>query len=201
MGQAYGFATLDSAGRLILGQRARGEDFYIDGAPSGMQRANLRRRECNGDLSALTTQVMTSVALYLEAGDTVTNLSFRSGATAADTPLHYWFALYDNSATPAKLAQSADQTTTAWAANTTKTLALATAQAITTTGVYYAAICMQATACVSLVGASLYAGASGAIVSGQKVLAQTSGSSLTATAPSTIATPTTIGTVPYCVAT
>jgi hypothetical protein len=37
-------------------------------------------------------------------------------------------------------------------------------------------------------------------VAGQAVLAQTSGSSLTTTAPLTIATPTAVGTVPYVIA-
>jgi hypothetical protein len=53
---------------------------------------------------------MTSVAIPLEVGDVVTNLTFLSGATAAGTPTNYWFALYDTSATPALIAQSADQT-------------------------------------------------------------------------------------------
>jgi hypothetical protein len=39
------------------------------------------------------------------------------------------------------------------------------------------------------------------VLSTDKVLAQTSGSALTATAPATIATPTAVATVPYCVAT
>jgi hypothetical protein len=43
-----------------------------------------------------------------------------------------------HSTTPALLAQTADQTSTAWAANTAKTVALATAQRVTSSGVYYA---------------------------------------------------------------
>jgi anaerobic glycerol-3-phosphate dehydrogenase len=39
--------------------------------------------------------------------------------------------------------------------------------------------------------------AAGAIVSGMPVLAQTSGSALTTTAPATIATPTTVATIPF----
>jgi hypothetical protein len=53
----------------------------------------------------------------------------------------------------------------------------------------------------TLIGASVaLAGAAAAIVS-SKVLAQTSGSSLTDTAPATIASPTTVATVPFCVLT
>jgi hypothetical protein len=95
------------------------------GVPSGTLRTNLADRlSVGGNLSALTTQVMLSVALPLEAGDVVTNLTFVSGDTAAGTPANWWFALYDTAATPAKIAQTADQTSTAWAANTVKTVAL-----------------------------------------------------------------------------
>lgn len=174
-------------------------DWMLDGSPAGLLTASLRRRDINADLAALTTQVMLSVAVPLQVGDLVTNITFKSGATAAGTPTNWWFALYDNSATPALLAQTADQTSTAWAANTAKTVALATAQRISASGVYYVAIMVKATTVPSLLGASLaLAGAGAAIISGQAVLAQTSGAALTATAPATIATPTTVATVPFC---
>lgn len=146
---------------------------------------------------ALTTQVMTSVPLLLAAGDVVTNLTFVSGATAAGTPTNWWFALYDTSATPALLYQTADQTSTAWAAFTAKTVALSTAYTATKTGIYWAAIMVKATTVPTLLGSI----AVPPVVTGERKLAQTSGSSLTATAPSTIATPTVANFAPYCVAT
>lgn len=67
---------------------------------------------------------------------------------------------------------------------------------------YYAAFMMKATAVTSLVGRTLaLAGASTGSISGQKALAQTSGSSLTTTAPATVATPTDSALVPYVVLT
>jgi hypothetical protein len=177
------------------------EDWLRQGSPSGFQAQSIRRLDCNADLGPLTTQVMLSVAVPLQVGDLVTNITFKSGATAAGTPTNWWFALYDNSTTPALLAQTADQTSTAWAANTAKTVALATAQRITAAGVYYAAVMVKATTPPTLVGASLsLAGAAASIVS-SKVLAQTSGSGLTDTAPATIASPTTVATVPLCILT
>jgi hypothetical protein len=165
-----------------------------------VKRANLDRRYLVTNTASLTTQVMTSVAIPLEVGDVVTNLTFLSGATAAGTPTNYWFALYDNSATPALIAQSADQLTTAWAANTAITLALSTAYTVTTGGVYYAAVMVKATTPPTLAGVTLEnAAAAGAVVTGQAILAQTSGSSLTTTAPATIASPTTVATIPYVV--
>jgi hypothetical protein len=144
---------------------------------------------------------MLSGAIPLQAGDLVTNLTFVSGGTAAGTPTNWWFALYDTSATPALLFQSADQLTAAWAANTAITLALSTAYQVAKTGVYYAAVMVKATTPPTLAGLAVEnAAAAGAVLSGQSVLAQTSGSSLTTTAPSTIATPTTVANLALCYA-
>lgn len=173
-------------------------DWLLDGSPA-FRASNLRPIDCTSDAAALTTAVMTSVAVPLNVGEVVTSLSFLSGATAADTPLNWWFALY--SPAGALLAQTADQTTTAWAADTLKTLALATPQTLSATGVYYAAVMVKATAPPTLVGRTLArAAAAGALLS-SKVLARTSGSALTTTAPATIATPTTIAAVPLCIIT
>lgn len=176
-------------------------EWLLEGSPGSFRAQNIRQLDCGADLSALTTQVMLSVAVPLQPGDVVSNITFKSGATAAGTPTNYWVALYSSAATPALLAQSADQTTTAWAANTVKTLALATAQEITTAGIYYAALMVKATTPPTLVGKSVgIAGAAASILS-SKVLAQTSGSSLTDTAPSTIASATTVANVPLVVLT
>lgn len=154
------------------------------------------------DNPVLTTQVMTSTAIFLEPGDVVSNLTFGSGATAAGTPTNWWVALYSDAAVPALMAQSADQLTAAWAANSYKTLALAVPQTIVRAGIYYAAIMVKATTPPSLVGQNLLnAINAGAIVAGMKVLAQTSGSALTTTAPATIASPTAIAGIPFVLAT
>ncbi len=142
---------------------------------------------------ALATGVMTPVAISLRAGDVITSISARSGATAAGTPTNYWFALYDD--TGALLGQSADQTSTAWAANTTKTLNLASPVTVARTGIYYVGIMVTATTPPTLLGA---VGAP-AIVTGERNLSQSSGSTLTATAPATIATPTAKQFIPYVV--
>jgi len=178
--------------------------FATDGKTgnTAFNRANLPRFGLYDDAGdtghvALTTQVMTSVPVYLVAGEVVTNISFRSGATAAGTPTNWWFALYSNAATPALLAQTADQTTTAWAANTTMTKALSAAQTISVSGVYWAAIMVKATTVPTLLGAI----GAPSIVTGERNLSQSSGSSLTTTAPSTIATPTAKDFIPYVVLT
>jgi hypothetical protein len=101
-----------TAGGPSLGPLGRADivDCKLNGTTA--KRSNLDRRYLVTNTAALTTQVMTSVAIPLEVGDVVTNLTFLSGATAAGTPTNWWFALYDTSATPALIAQSADQLTT-----------------------------------------------------------------------------------------
>ncbi len=168
--------------------------YYLQGQPSGLYQESFdRSAAATTDVAAaLTTQVMTSVALFLEVGQTVTSLSFLSGATAASVPTNWWFALYSDAATPALLAQTADQTTGAWAADTIKTLALATPYVVPATGVYYAAIMVKATTVPSLIAkVAGRAAVNGSLLS-SKAIAQTSGAALVATAPATIATPTAV---------
>ncbi|MET7933488.1 hypothetical protein [Streptomyces sp. NPDC005322] len=171
-------------------------------SPDAFFRRNLPRvglYDSAGDTGqvVLASGVMTSVPIYLHAGDVITNVSLRSGATAVGTPTNYWVALYSNAATPALLAQSVDQTSTAWAANTTKTLALSSPKTITDSGVYWVGISVTATTVPTLLGTV----AAPAIVTGERNLSQSSGSSLTATAPATITSATAKQFVPYVVVT
>jgi hypothetical protein len=170
----------------------------LPASPSTFYRSNMPRVGLYDSVSdsgsvALTTQVMTSVPIYLTAGDVVTNISVTSGTTAAGTPTNYWLALYDTQATPALIAQTADQTSTAWAAFTTKTLALSAAYTVVKTGIHWVGVHVKATTVPTLIGTM----AIPPIVTGERNLAQTSGSALTATAPATIATPTVARFVPY----
>jgi hypothetical protein len=76
-------------------------------------------------------------AIALPAGFTVTNVIFRSGATALvlGTSPHFWFGLWNGSRT--LLAQSTDDTAAAWAANSYKSKALSTPQVVPSSGLYY----------------------------------------------------------------
>lgn len=159
--------------------------FNSAGRPDPTQvpyRANLPRVGLD-DVAALATGVMTSVPIYLFDGDIITNLTFISAGTAAGTPTAYWAALY--SPAGVLLSQSADKTSTAWAADTAVTFALGAVQRITKSGLYYAAINVTATTPPTLVGTQ----GQKAVLTGEVNLAQTSGSALTTTAPGTIATP------------
>lgn len=170
--------------------------------PDTFYRRNLPRTglyDSAGDTGqvALATGVMTSVPIALRAGDVITNISFRSGATALATGSNWWFALYSSAAVPALLAQTTDQTSTAWAANTTQTKALTAAQTITADGIYYVGIMVAASTVPTLLGTV----AAPAIVTGERALSQSSGSSLTGSAPLTITSTTAKQFVPYVVLT
>lgn len=146
-------------------------------------RSTVRREDVTTDVAAtLVTTEVTLVAVALFAGDVITKIAVKSGATAANTPLNQWFALYSAAAL---LGQTADQTTTAWGANTVKDLSLVTAVTIATTGIYYVGIGVKATAVPSLPSKVLpLAGVSVGLLAGQATLAQiTSGAALTGTAP------------------
>jgi hypothetical protein len=175
-------------------------NYLLNGKPTALLAESFPRDQITTDLVAsLVTQVMTSIALPLVAGDRVTSLSFLSGATAASVPTNWWVALYDTAGN--LLGQSADQLTAAWGADTVKTIALTTPVVIPSDGVYFAAIMVKATTVPTLMGkTTARAAAAGAIDSRQKVLAQNSGAALTTTAPATIATPTTQAVIPYCIA-
>jgi hypothetical protein len=175
-------------------------DYALPSSPSTFFRANMPRFGLYDSVSdsgsvALTTQVMTAVPVKLVAGEVVTSISYFVGTTAAGTPTNSWVALYSSAATPALLAQSADALTGALAANTKVTGTLATAQTITVNGIYWAAIMSKATTVPTLLGSI----AVPPIVTGERNLAVTSGASLTATAPATLATPTVQRFVPYVV--
>ena len=94
--------------------------------------------------------------IYLVAGTLVSNITISSATTAAGTPTNYFFALYDINRN--LLAQSANQTTTAWAANTVKTLAMQTPYRIRTSGPYYIGYMMTATSVATIKGGTARTG-------------------------------------------
>lgn len=179
------------------------QDFPGVDFSDGLYRANMRRREATANQTAFTSATMKSTPLYLREGDVVTNLTFVSATTAGATLTNWWFALYSPATTPALLGQTADQEDAAWAAYTAKTLALTSPVTIAETGWHWAAISVKASTVPTLLGsvAHLNAVMVNAIVTGEKVLAQISGDTLTDTAPATIASPTAALTVPFVVAT
>jgi hypothetical protein len=147
----------------------------------------------DGALAA--TGVACAVAIPVEVGDTFTKVSLLVGARPRRPGTHAFAALYSGVATPALLGQSTDNTGAAASAASAKfDFTLASAVTITAAtapgGFIYASIAIAAstipTAAVvatpTAVGYQWYS-------AGPLFLSATHGSSLTATAPATIASP------------
>lgn len=109
--------------------------------------------------SALASGSLHLSAIYLFAGQVVSTITFRTGATAAATPTAQWFALY--SPALAKLGVTSDDTTAAWAAHTPKTLTLASAYTVPTSGLYYVGVMVAAATVPSMVGNASSTGVAG----------------------------------------
>jgi len=102
------------------------------------------------NVAALSTGRLQLQAIWLVAGTVITSISFSSATTAAGTPTNQLFGLYDSNRN--LLATSADNTTTAWAANTIKTLNLTAQYTVPSTGLYYLGISVTATTVPTLKG-------------------------------------------------
>lgn len=150
--------------------------------------------------AAPATGVMTAVSIPLSAGLTIKNITFVSGTTALVTATHWGFAIYSAAATPALLAQTADQVAGAWAANTTMTKALVgTGVVIPKAGIYWLGLWVTAATVPTLLSAPIMTAGllnNAGIFGTDKALAITSGSGIGATAPATLAAPTASLTVP-----
>lgn len=131
------------------------------------------------NLAALTSGTLHLTAVYLRAGQRVANISYHSATTAAATPTNGFFALYDNNR--ALLAQTANFTTEAWAANSIKTKALSAAYTATYSGLYYVGIMVAATTVPTLKGNTAKTG--GQLAGQAPILHGNSTAALTTTLP------------------
>lgn len=144
------------------------------------------------DVAIAATGVELSAMIPLPVGTVVTSITFVTGATAAVTPTAGYACL--RGTTGALMAQSADFTTTARAANTEYTVTLSTPQLIATTGLYRVGISFTAGTVPTLRGVSL--GAAALTASGTTI-AVTHGAAVGGVAPANTATPANASVVPY----
>lgn len=148
--------------------------------PTGTLAETMPRETCpevNTTVAASGTLFLQ--AIYLKAGMLVSNITMCSATTAAGTPTNYFFALYDGNRN--LKAQSANQTTSAWTANTIKTLAMTTPYRVPTSGLYYIGYFMTATTVATLKGGTAKTGSQLAAV--VPALNGTSTTGLTTTLP------------------
>lgn len=177
------------------------ENYLRQGSPTNTTFAEtVERILVTSSVAIAATGVEYSVGVPLQFGEVVTSITFVTGGTAAATPTAGYAVLRDPSGT--KLVQTADFGSTARAANTVYTVALTAPYTVTTPGLYYLGISFTAGTVPTLAGAALNnAVVAGALGLSAKILAQTHGSAVGATAPASIATPTTVASVAYMVAT
>lgn len=98
----------------------------------------------------LASGTLQLVALPVTAGMVISAITFVSATTALAGGSNQWFALYDNSLN--LLATTADDTSTAWAANAEKTLTLTAPFTVPSDALYYLGIVVVATTPPSLIG-------------------------------------------------
>jgi hypothetical protein len=123
-------------------------------APTGASYETFPRNGYSNTTVAPASGTLYLSAIALPAGFSVGRIAF-ANTTAATSTTHWWFGLYDSARV--QLATTADQTTTAWATNTVKSVPIATiasgpATTYTTTytGLYYLGFLMTATGAPSL---------------------------------------------------
>lgn len=118
--------------------------------PSAAIFESIARQAADSNLAVLATGTLVLQAVYIPACSVVSSITFVSGATALATATNQWFALYDASLN--KLAVTSDDTSTAWAADSAKTLSFATPFVATYSGVHYVGIMVKATTVPTLAG-------------------------------------------------
>jgi hypothetical protein len=117
------------------------------------------RENADANLSVLATGTLVLQAVFLPYNAVVSGITCVAGATAAGTPTNQWFALYDQ--TLNKLAVTADDTSTAWAADTAKTLSFSGGYTTTYAGLHYLGVMVKATTVPTLAGQATRASITG----------------------------------------
>lgn len=145
---------------------------------------SIDRNLCNEvNTAVLSTGRMSLQAIWLPAGVTISSISFWSATTAAGTPTNQLFGLYDINLN--LLRSSVNDTTTAWAANSKKTLALTSTFTTTYSGLYYVAVMVTATTVPTLKGNTAKTG--GQLGAAAPSMGGTSTTGLTTALPATAA--------------
>lgn len=137
--------------RSLLPSSSAASGALVTTAPTGALAQTFGRETRIDNVSGPTSGREILTLIYLTAGTLVSNITFFSGTTAATTPTNQWFSL--RSSARALLAITADDTTTAWGANTKKTLAVSSPYTVPTSGLYYLGFMVAAAAVPTWLGA------------------------------------------------
>ena len=178
VGPGYGPRVVTPVADLFQIARDATRAQLLAVAPSGaLAETYSRVGNTPSSQALLSTGRLGMNAIILDAGITVRSATFVSGTTALSGGTNQWFALYDRNL--ALLGQTADDTNTAWGADSAKTLTFATPITTTYSGLYYLAINVTASTVPTLFGIN----ASTVTNAFSPMIGATSTTSLTGTAP------------------
>jgi hypothetical protein len=121
-------------------------------APAAAASETISRADCDADTNVLVSAQLVLQSIVLPLNSVITSATFVSGATAAGTPVNQWFALYDQNLN--KLGVTSDDTSTAWAASSAKTLTFASQITTAYSGLFYLGVMVKATTVPSILGFS-----------------------------------------------
>lgn len=110
--------------------------------PSGAIAATFDRVLPTAPQAILVSGTLFLAGIDLVKGQVITSISLRTGATGATSPTHQFFGIADGNRAVQRWTN--DDTTTAWAATTVKTLNLTSTYTVQTTGMHYVAVLVTA---------------------------------------------------------
>jgi hypothetical protein len=123
--------------------------------PGGALGETIARTDAATNLAALTSGTLRLVGnCVLPAGTIINRVAFFSGTTAGATLTNQWFAVVRQSDL-AVLGKTADDTSTAWAANTLKELVLSSPVSVSDDTAVYLGVMVAATTVPTLLGVAL----------------------------------------------
>lgn len=148
--------------------------------PTGTLAETMARETCpEVNTTAGASGTLFLQAVYLRAGQVISNITVYSATTAAATTSNLFFALYDGARN--LLAQTANQGAYTWAANSAKTLALSASYRVPTSGLYYVGVLQVATTIATLKGGTAKTG--GQLAAAAPILHGNSSTGLTTSLP------------------
>jgi len=193
--EGEGFFTINASGQRVVANQPVTALYNNNYIPSGMLYENNNRNLCpEVNTALLSTGRLSLEAIWLPAGVAINNISFFSATTAAGTPTNQLFGLFDNNRN--LLRSTTNDTTTAWAANSLKTLALTSSYTTTYSGLHYLGIMVAATTVPTIKGFTAATG--GQLANAAPALRGTSNTGLTTALPATANAPAAVTTSAWC---
>jgi hypothetical protein len=198
--------TADEGGRSSIGQMGPNEEAVQDvrnrvWLPGQGVAENMDICIAKDNVAAPASgTLLIAGGMLLPKGKTISRIGFISGTTAAGTPTHQVFALYRRSSLAKLAAVTADDTSTAWAADTAKELVLATPYTPAEDESVYGVLLVTATTVPTLTGANMKSAAvSGLLTTSPKgATADASLAGTPASLPATLGALTAVAGCAYC---